>query len=262
MARMNMNMNRNVIYLLVAVALGVLASFMAVQYINKEVAVRTPVDHTETVSVVVPVHPMQKGDILKREDISARDVPASFVPSDVVTPDTYENYLGQVLRAPLAQGAPLSASAVDLVADHFSNVINKGDVAYTIQVDDTNSVSGLMVPGDHVDILLMVTDPPGVRIMPLQSNVMVLATGHRAKGVQNTDPGSADNYSNVTLELTPGDAQRVAIAGKSGELRLMLRQAGSVEPFNLRSLSKEELLRVGNQNRRSPGVEFIVGGRG
>jgi pilus assembly protein CpaB len=260
MARMNMN--RNVIYLLVAVALGVLASFMAVQYINKEVAVRTPVDHTETVSVVVPVHPMQKGDILEREDISARDVPASFVPSDVVTPDTYESYLGQVLRAPLAQGAPLSASAVDLVADHFSNVINKGDVAYTIQVDDTNSVSGLMVPGDHVDILLMVTDPPGVRIMPLQSNVMVLATGHRAKGVQNTDPGSADNYSNVTLELTPGDAQRVAIAGKSGELRLMLRQAGSVEPFNLRSLSKEDLLRVGNQNRKSPGVEFIVGGRG
>jgi len=43
-------------------ALGVLASFMAVQYINKEVAVRTPVDHTETVRLR-PVHPMQKGDI-------------------------------------------------------------------------------------------------------------------------------------------------------------------------------------------------------
>jgi len=66
----------------------------------------------------------------------------------------------------------------------------------------------------------------------------------------------------VTLELAPGDAQRVAIAGKSGELRLMLRQAGNDEPFNLRSLSKEDLLRIGNQNRKSSGVEFIVGGRG
>ena len=260
MARVNMN--RNVIYLLVAVGLGLLASFMAVQYINKQVAVRTPVDHTETVSVVVPVHPMQRGDILKREDISSRDVPTTFVPSDVVTPDTYETFLGQVLRSPLAQGAPLSASAVDLVADHFSNVINKGDVAYTIQVDDTNSVSGLMVPGDHVDILLMVTDPPGVRIMPLQSDVMVLATGHRAKGVQNADSGSADNYSNVTLELTPADAQRVAIAGKSGELRLMLRHAGNDQPFNLRSLSKEDLLHTGTSNHKSTGVEFIIGGRG
>jgi pilus assembly protein CpaB len=253
--------NRNLIYLVVAVGLGVLASFMSVQYINKQVAARTPVNHTETVSVVVPVHPMQKGDILKQEDISARNVPADLVPADAVTPDTYENFLGQVLRAPLAQGAPLSASAVDLVVDHFSNVINKGDVAYTIQVDETNSVSGLMVPGDHVDILLMITEETSVRIMPLQSNVMVLATGHRAKGVQNTDPNADGTYSNVTLELTPDEAQRVAIAGKSGELRLMLRQAGNDQPFNLRELSKADLLRIG-PSRKSTGVEYIVGGRG
>jgi pilus assembly protein CpaB len=253
--------NKNLIYLLVAVGLGGLASFMSVQYINKQVAARTPVNHTETVSVVVPVHPMQKGDILKQGDISARTVPADLVPADAVTPDTYENFLGQVLRAPLAQGAPLSASAVDLVVDHFSNVINKGNVAYTIQVDDTNSVSGLMVPGDHVDILLMITEETSVRIMPLQSNVMVLATGHRAKGVQNAEPDAAGNYSNVTLELAPGEAQRVAIAGKSGELRLMLRQAGNDQPFNLRSLSKADLLRIA-PTHNSTGVEFIIGGKG
>jgi pilus assembly protein CpaB len=256
------NMNRNLIYLLVAVGLGALASLLAVQYINKQVAARTPVDHTQTVAVVVPVRPMEKGEILKQEDISSRNVPSDFVPADAVTPDTYENFIGQVLRAPVAQGAPLSASAVDLVADHFSNVINKGDVAYTIQVDDTNSMSGLMVPGDHVDILLMVTDEASVRIMPLQSNVMVLATGHRAKGVPNTDPNAAGTYSNVTLELTPTEAQRVAIAGKAGELRLMLRQAGNDQPFNLRELNKADLLRIGNPAHKSTGVEYIVGGRG
>jgi pilus assembly protein CpaB len=252
--------NKNVMYLLVAAGLGIVASFMAVQYINKQVAARTPVDHTQTVSVVVPVHPMEKGAILKKEDLSARDVPEDMVPADVVTPDTYQSFLGQVLRAPLAQGAPLSASAVDLVADHFSNVINKGDVAYTIQVDETNSASGLMVPGDHVDILLMLTEQSSLRIMPLQSNVLVLATGRRAKGIQNAE-GTSEVYSNVTLELAPSDAQRVAIAGKSGELRLMLRHAGSDEPFNLRTFSKADLLRVGPLHN-STGVEFIIGGRG
>ena len=255
-------MNRNLIYLLVAVALGGLASLMAVQYINRQVAERTPVG-PKTVAVVVPVHALEKGDILKQEDLSSRDVPADFVPADAVTPDKFENYIGQVLRAPLAPGAPLSASAVDLIADHFSNVINKGDVAYTIQVDDTNSVSGLIVPGDHVDLLLVITDPTSERIIPLESNVMVLATGHRAKGVQNTDPNSksTDDYSNVTLELKPPEAQRIAIASKTGELRVMLRQAGNAQPFNLRSLTKEELLHTGIQGRKS-GVEFIIGGRG
>jgi pilus assembly protein CpaB len=256
-----LNLNRNLVYLLVAVGLGVLASLMAVQYINRQVAARTPTDHTQTVAVVVAVHSMQKGDLLKQEDIASRTVPASFVPADAVTPDTYENFLGQVLRAPVAEGAPLSASAIDLVVDHFSNVINKGDVAYTIQVDDTNSVSGLMVPGDHVDILLMMTDQASVKILPLQSNIMVLATGHHAKGVRNTDPNAADNFTNVTLELTPEEAQRVAIAGKSGELRLMLRQAGNNQPFNLRALSKQDLLKAGPLHK-STGVEFIVGGRG
>lgn len=253
--------NKNLIYLLVAVGLGIAASLMAVQYINQQVAVRTPVDHTKTVAVVVPVHAMEKGDVLKQDDLSSRNVPADFVPADVVTPDNFENYLGQVLRAPVAQGAPLSASAIDLVADHFSNVINKGAVAYTIQVDDTNSMSGLIVPGDHVDILLLVTGETNPRIMPLESNVMVLATGHRAKGVANTDPNSAgNNYSNVTLELTPEKAQRIAMAGKSGELRLMLRQSGNNQPFNLQLLTKEELLRAGPL-RKSKGVEFIIGGR-
>jgi pilus assembly protein CpaB len=256
-------MNKNLIYLLVAVGLGGLASLMSVQYINRKVAALTPVDHTQTTTVVVPVHAMAKGDILTQEDISSRTVPVDFVPADAVTPDNFQNFLGQVLRAPLAQGAPLSASAVDLVADHFSNVINKGDVAYTIQVDDTNSMSGLMIPGDHVDILLMVTDQTSVKIMPLQSNVLVLATGHRAKGVPPTGDANADsNFSNVTLELTPEEAQRVAIAGKSGELRLMLRQAGNAQPFNLRSLSKDELLQVKTPGHKSTGVEYIIGGRG
>jgi pilus assembly protein CpaB len=109
----------------------------------------------------------------------------------------------------------------------------------------------------------VITDPTSERIIPLESNVMVLATGHRAKGVQNADANSksTDDYSNVTLELKPAEAQRIAIASKTGELRVMLRQAGNAQPFNLRSLTKEELLRTGAPGHKS-GVEFIIGGRG
>jgi len=254
-------MNRNLTYLLVAVGLGGLASFLSVKYINQKVAERTPVDRTQNVSVVVPVHPMKKGEILRQEDIATRKVPSAFIPADAVTPDNYETYLGQVLRAPLAQGAPLSASAVELVADHFSNVINKGDVAYTIQVDDNNAQSGLMVPGDHVDILLLLSDQKAPRIVPLESNVMVLATGHRAKGVQNSGQNADNAFSNVTLELTPSQAQRIAIAGRTGELRLMLREAGNDQPFNLRTVTKQELL-IGSQAHKGLGVQFIIGGKG
>lgn len=254
--------NKNLLFVVIAVVLGVAASYLAVQYVEKQVAARTPVDHTKTVTVVVPTHPLAKGDILKPDDVASRDVPEAFIPADAVTPDNYENYLGQQLRAPLAEGAPLSGSAVDLVTDHFSNVINPSDVAYTIQVDETNSTSGLMVPGDHVDIMLLLSEDNNVRLIPLLGDVPVLATGKHARGVQSSGDSGEDNYSNVTLEIKPRDAQRMAIAGKAGELRLMLRKAGQNDPFNLQMFSKADLLNMGKPVKKGPtGVEFIIGNK-
>jgi len=71
------------------------------------------------------------------------------------------------------------------------------------------------------------------------------------------------NYSNLTLELAPGDAQRVAVASKAGDLRVMLRTAGNVDPFGLSVLSQDDLLRMNKPAHKGvSGVEFIIGGKG
>jgi len=252
--------NRNLLFVVVALGLGILASLLAVKYVNNQVAARIPAE-AKTQPVVVPVRNIEKGEVLGEDDLSVRNVPVDLVPADAVSPDTYAQYVGQQLRAPVAKGVPLSVASLDLVADHFSSIINPGDVATTISVDDTNSVSGLIVPGDHVDILLMLTnDDQNQRIMPLLGNVLVLATGHHAKGVQQSEEKSA-NYSNLTLELGPHDAQRLAMANKAGELRVILRQADTKEPFNLSSLSKADLLRLSRPARKTSGIEYIIGGK-
>lgn len=251
--------NRNLIFVAVAIVLGVLASLLAVKYVDNQVAARTPAG-AKTRPVVVPVRNIEKGQVIGEEDLSVRDVPVDLVPADVVGPEAYQQYIGQQLRSPVAKGVPLAVSSLDLVADHFSNIINAGDVATTISVDDNNSVSGLIVPGDHVDILMMVTsDEQNQRIMPLLGNVLVLATGHRAKGVQQEGEKGA-NFNNLTLELPPNDAQRLAMANKAGELRVILRQADSKEPFNLSSLSKADVLRISRPARKATGIEYIIGG--
>lgn len=254
--------NRNFIFLGIAVLLGVLASLMAVHYINAQVAARTQQSKTpepETRTLVVPVKDLLKGATLSQDDIATRDVPVDFAPADALTPDSFAPYVGQVLRAPLTHGAPIPASAVELVTDHFSNIINPSDVAYSIQVDDTNSVSGLIVPGDHIDLLLLTTGDQTADIRPLLGNVLVLATGKRAKGVQgNNDKDGDDTYSNLTLEVAPLDAQRIGMAMKVGDLRVLLRPPGSRKPFNLDLLSKQDLLRLGRRVKRG-GIEFIIG---
>lgn len=255
--------NRNLAFLLVAIGLGVAASLLAVRYVNTQVAARTQTAPTAMRQVVVPVHDLAKGASLTQDDIATRNVPADFVPADAITPADYQRYVGQLLRAPLAQGAPIPASAVDLVTDHFSNVIAAGKVAYTIQVDETSSVSGLIVPGDHVDLLLLLSGDAGrEQIRPLLADVPVLATGRQARGLRPQDGQGADgSYSNITLGLAPADAQRLGMAMKLGELRVMLRPAGADDDYNLKLLSKADLLRQGRLVRGN-GIQFIIGGNG
>ncbi|GLQ96501.1 Flp pilus assembly protein CpaB [Dyella mobilis] len=255
--------NRNLIFLGIAAVLGIGASLMAVHYINSEVAARTQANTPppqEMRTVVVPVKDLPKGATLTKAEIASRDVPADFVPADALTPDNYEAYLGQTLGAPLTHGTPIPGSAVELVTDHFSNIIDPKDVAYSIQVDDTNSVSGLIVPGDHIDLLLLTTQDQSSDIRSLLGNVLVLATGKRAKGVQANDDKQGDStYSNITLEVAPQDAQRIGMAMKVGELRVLLRPPGSNRPFDLNLLSKQDLLRLGRRVKSGSGIQFIIG---
>lgn len=255
--------NRNLLFLGVAILLGIAASFMAVHYINNQVAARTQVTPEATRTVVVPVHDLEKGALLGDDDVATRDVPVQFVPADALTPENYQTYLGQLLRSPLGKGAPIPGSAIDLVSDHFSTVIDANKVAYTISVDESGSVSGLIVPGDHVDIMLLLTGDAAAgkdQIRPLLGDVLVLATGKRAQGVKPT--GDDGSYSNLTLGLTPVDAQRLGMAMKAGELRVMLRSAGDKQPFALETLSKADLLRMGKPVLRESGIQFIIGGKG
>lgn len=262
-----MKLNRNLVFVVVAVVLGLLASLSAMHYVKKQADLARAKVKPHTESVAVPVRNLNKGDILTADDMAARDVPADFVPANAITPDDYENYVGGVVAMPLSKGVPIPASAVQSLANHFSDVIKPGDVAVTMQVDDVNSISGLIAPGDHIDILMTLSgDNESAQTRPLLSNVRVLATGQDAGGVQaqgQQQSGSARQYSDITMELSPLNAQRLSVARKVGTLSVWLRRTGSDAPLELGTLTKAELLGKDMQGHRlGSGIQFIIGGRG
>ncbi len=254
--------NKNIIFIIVALCLGGLAALLAVNYVQKTVAERTK-DTGDTVVVAVPKADLQQGTQITSDDLAARPVPVDLVPADAITPENADQFVGRVLRAPLPQGAPVSGAALVPLYDQFSTVIKTGNVAYTMSVDETNSISGMVAPGDHVDILLTVDqEQGGARVLPLLENINVLATGTRVgeQPVDEENPG----YSNITLELAPREAERLTVAGKAGGLRVMLRHNEDSSPFGLGGLTQKQLLETGNGGkvRQSSGVHFIIGGKG
>lgn len=275
-----LKISRNYVYIGIALVMASLAALIAVNYVQTTVAERTQ-DNRRMVEVAVPLADMPQGAIVQPGDLAVREVPAEFVPVDAVTPENHTEYEGRMLRSPARGGAPLSASALVPLHEHFSSLIPQGKVAYTLSVDENNSISGMLVPGDLIDILFVkdkdgdaAAARAGARVVPLLQQVRVLATGTRIgervarEGQPETD---AQGFSSVTLELDQAQAKSLVIAAQVGALRVLLRDAKDRSPSPAQGLSEREWLRSlgvyeetaeGKRGARGNGIEFIIGGRG
>ncbi len=272
--------SRNHIYIVVALVMAVLAALIAVNYVQTTVAERTQ-DNRRMIDVAVPLADMPQGAIVQPGDLAVRSVPAEFAPADAVTPDNHAEFEGRMLRSPARGGAPLSASTLVPLNEHFSSLIPQGKVAYTLSVDENNSISGMLVPGDLIDILFVKDkdgDPAaaraGARVLPLLQQVRVLATGTRIgeRVAREGQPdGDTQGFSSVTLELDQAQAKSLVIASQVGALRVLLRDAKDRSPGPAQGLSEREWLRSlgvsdvapgGTTGARGNRIEFIIGGRG
>ena len=269
--------NKNFLYIGAAGLLALFASGLAVRYVQTTVAEKTR-DNREMVEVAVANNDMEQGVILSPGDMASRSVPVDLVPADALTPDNYDEYAGRMLRAPVRGGAPLSASSLVPLYDQFSRIIPKGKVAYNLSVDENNSISGMIAPGDMIDIFFLKEIEEakgGPRLFPMLQQIKVLATGTQV-GEKNRPEGAEvgegnDAYSTLTLELDQYQAKQLAVASKVGSLRVLLREITDTSPGAATGLSERELLNAlggvpGNQpagaaRRRGQGIEFIIGGR-
>ncbi|MCI2261107.1 MULTISPECIES: Flp pilus assembly protein CpaB [Xanthomonas] len=277
-------LSKNVLFILIAVVMAGLAAFIAVSYIRTTVAERTQ-DNRPMVDVAVPVNDLPQGAILQGSDLALRTVPAEFAPADAVTPDNHTQFEGRMLRAPARGGAPLSASALVPLYDQFSRLIPKGKVAYTMSVDENNSISGMIAPGDLIDIFFVKDaatssggagsaggQGAGAQVFPLLQKIKVLAAGSRIGEASTPKEGEESNtstgFSSVTLELDQYQAKQLAVASKVGAVRVLLREVQDTSPGAATGMSESQLLRSlgsgdpANTGSGSSRVEFIIGGKG
>ena len=191
-----------------------------------------------TEQVLVAGGQLQAGALLQPGDIAAAAVVVTAAPQDanLDTPATRSALVGSMIRLPITQGAPILNSAVIHPGDHgfLAAVLAPGMRATTIGVDAISGAAGLIWPGDHVDVLLTQTlddmsVPIGQRIAAelVLQDVRVIATGQQL--VQGTVAASGDRpappATTVTLEVTPDQAERCAVAGHLGPLSLVVHSS-------------------------------------
>jgi len=212
--------NRAVFVLLASTLIGALALVVALRYlISPE---QTAAYESKLFGhVAIAGQDIKEGTVLAESQLTVTPWYSAPLPLGS-TPNVAER-VGRVTNADLKKGEVLLDSLFVQPAENrsLSESVQPGLRAMSIAVSDTSDVSGFIVAGNQVDVLLRVGDAESGGFSRLIiERVLVLAVG---RDPDSKDPVTPRLVKTVTLEVTPGQAERLDLARSLGTISLVLR---------------------------------------
>ncbi|MBO5643542.1 MAG: Flp pilus assembly protein CpaB [Kiritimatiellae bacterium] len=227
-------MNKKII-LVISIACGLLALLLTRLYISaveKTVAEKkAAIDRRYgTIDVLAFAHDTPAGTVLERSDFGYCTVPKLGLRGQALTKDRIDEVIGRKTLVSHSKMDILFWSDIeggDPSLKGLSHDIKRQMRAISINVGPAQSVSGMVRPNDHVDVIgtfAFSNDPKDVTTLTILQNVLVLSTGRETAKTQDASGMRRDQYSLVTLEVSPREAEMIAFTEQmKGRLVLTLR---------------------------------------
>ncbi len=197
----------------------------------------------ETVNVAVAVTDLNWGTVIKPEMVKTVPFLKGSLAAGFFTDPAL--VAGRVVITPVKSGEPIFESRLaptDITKGGVAAVIAQNKRAMAIRVDKVKGVSGFIHPGNRVDVVA--TFRPSFSAMPVTvtvlENIPVLAVG--------TDTEIRDKQEKpievdvITLEVSPGEAEVLALASTEGKLQLSLRNYSDTKNMATKGTSVQSLI--------------------
>ena len=233
----NTNKYSSWMFLGAALLAGAAAFWFSHLYLkNQEEKLREKVEGSNqgTVEVVVSKDKLQAGSIVSGATMAIGRLPKAHVTARFVTAAGFGAVQGHALVRDKASGEPLLVDDVGGgVVERFSDLLKPGERAVTLEATELNSDSGLLLPGDHIDMFLVSKQQGGAEesksLLPLLEDVHVLAAGEEALHAQDQKYQTLNernsHYSTITVAVSIDDAEKLVLARKDGDLAYLLRNS-------------------------------------
>jgi pilus assembly protein CpaB len=210
------------------------------------------------VEVVVAKVDLPKGESIGPANVALRAIPRDYAHSNALTNNSFGSAIGRKLAYNIKGGEMLLSSMLE--ADKpatFSARVGIGWRAMTVAVDEINSISGLLEPGDVIDLIAGLERKGNKLTMPLLQGVQVIATGQRLADDPLT--GERKQYATVTLNVTPSQAITLIAARDGGKITALLRNPADRQAAPANALDINALL--GQGLNADPEIPVLYGGR-
>lgn len=187
-----------------------------------------------TRKVLVATQDLNTGAFLDTAVLAWREWPVEAVVDGHLTKGKAKpaDLAGSVARHPIAQGDPVTAEKIVQPGERgfLAAVLTPGLRAVSVAVNEVSGSSGLIFPGDRVDLILTqsIDDEDGTAARRIAGetilrDVRVIAVGQNLSAPERGVDGELPVARTVTLEVTPTQAEKVAVARDLGSLALSLR---------------------------------------
>jgi pilus assembly protein CpaB len=144
---------------------------------------------------------------------------------------TVESVKGRILTTNIKANEPILHSKLtplDVKQGGMAVVTQPGKRAMAVRVDDVVGVAGFINPGNRVDVLVTLQQSLPQTKTVLQ-NVLVLAIGTQMETQGNgTKPR---DVRVITVEVTPEEAEKLALAAHQGKVTMALRNYANTQPI-------------------------------
>jgi pilus assembly protein CpaB len=232
---------RRIIVLLVAVVVAGATAMYARSWIEGQqsnIAVVAAPAAEEVYEVLVADANLPAGTFVKPQHLRWQRWPTDDVPDSYVLKGTRDKdvIVGAVVRRGIAEGFPITDGSVVKPGDRgfLAAVLAPGMRAVSLPINATSSNSGLIFPGDRVDLILTQTLSAADRETTRRVSETVLRDIRIiAMGSEISDAAGEDqNYEKAktaTFEVEPRVAEKVALLGELGTLSLSLRSLAQRE---------------------------------
>jgi pilus assembly protein CpaB len=250
-----MNLKQS-IPLIAAIGLGLVAAKIAHDISAK----KTTAPDIKTVQVVVAKGPIGPGTALSPELLDVTAIPGETMPPETIS--SVDSVVGRVTLAPLFAGQAVRGDylAAKGTPAGLVSLVPAGMRAISIDVNETSSVAGLLLPGCHVDIVSTLgADNDHMVARTIAQDVPIVAVGQRLSA-QHAEGEKDNGYRTVTLLTTPHNAELIELAANTSRTRLVLRGAGDKGRTDSEGVSFVELRgRAQAEETPSPTLAMLKG---
>ena len=226
-------------FMIVAVILGAAAAIVGYFGLTSLASRTTAKNNANYRDVIVTATDLTFGVKLDRAMLRVVRYPKDAVPEGAYA--NMDSVLGQTTKVFMSAREAVTAIKLSSRGGGLSMLVKPSMRAASLEVNQVSGVSGFVLPGDRVDVLVTV-DPRNMNedaiTRTVLQNTEVIAAGQKTEQ-QDKKPITVQA---VTVLVTPDGAETLALALHEGKIHLVLRNPEDQEETKVAALSTREML--------------------